>query len=60
LNYLLAKIEKPGVRVVFQATAIDPVKSRRIEVRTPLKADLVPETSIDLSDLMPIKTNIPV
>jgi hypothetical protein len=59
LNYLLAEIEKLGARV-FQAAAIDPVKSRCIEVRTPLKADLVPETSIDLSDLMPIKTNIPV
>jgi hypothetical protein len=56
---VLAEIEKLGARV-FQAAAIDPVKSRCIEVRTPLKADLVPETSIDLSDLTPIKTNIPV
>jgi hypothetical protein len=55
---VLAEIEKLGR--VFQAAAIDPAKSRRIEVRTPLKADLVPETSIDLSDLTLIKTNFPV
>jgi len=59
LNYLLAEIEKLGVRV-FQTAAIDPVKSRWIEVRTPLKADLAAETSIALSDLTPTKTNIPV
>jgi len=59
LDYVLAVIEKLGVRV-FQPAAIDPYKSRCSEVRTPRKPDLVPETSIDPSVLIPTKTNIPV
>jgi hypothetical protein len=56
---VLAKIEKLEAKI-FQATAINPVKSRCIDDRTPLKAELVRETSIDLSDFIPIKANIPM
>jgi hypothetical protein len=59
LVYPPAEIGKLVERV-FKAAAIILVKSRNIEVQTPFKVDLVPETSIDPADFIPTKKSTPV